>query len=150
VPAASWVLKIILPIYVAINLLILLMNNFSSLALLQIAADFLLIICFTWPLLYFSDKPTRFPQTFYALIGSDSVISFFAIPAVASLNANATNLSVFAMFGLMVWHWLVIGHIFRHALDKPIFFGLGLSLLYILISSQVMAVLFPVISTQAQ
>jgi hypothetical protein len=102
---------------------------------------------FCWPLLYFSAKPARFPQTLCALLGTDSVITACAIPAIASLIAEPTGLGYFAMLILMIWHWLVTGHIYRHALDKPLFFGLGLSLLYILLSSQVMAVLFPAVST---
>lgn len=148
VPAAPWLLRLILPVYVTVNLLILLLNSDWSTALQQIAVDFLLIAGFSWPLLHFAGKPARFRQTLCALLGTDTVISFFAIPAVASLNTQANELAFFAMLVLMVWHWLVTGHIFRHALDRPLFFGLGLALLYILISSQVMALLFPVVSTQ--
>ena len=148
VPATPWLLRLILPVYVTVNVLILLLNSDLSTALQQIAVDFLLITGFSWPLLYFAGKPARFRQTLCALLGTDTVISFFAIPAVASLNTQANELAFFAMLVLMVWHWLVTGHIFRHALDRPLFFGLGLALLYILISSQVMALLFPVVSTQ--
>ncbi|MDD1622414.1 MAG: hypothetical protein LUQ11_13135 [Methylococcaceae bacterium] len=141
-------LRLILPVYVIVNVLILLLNGDWSTSLLQIAVDFLLIAGFSWPLLHFAGKPARFRQTLCALLGTDTVISFFAIPAVASLNTQANELAFFAMLVLMVWHWLVTGHIFRHALDRPLFFGLGLALLYILISSQVMALLFPVVSSQ--
>ncbi len=148
VPASPWMLRLISPIYVAVNLLVLLLNSDLSTALLQIVVDVLLLAGFSWPLLYFAGKPSRFRQTFCTLLGTDALISFFAIPAVASLNSQANELAFFAMLVLMVWHWLVSGHIFRHALDRPLFFGLGLALLYILISSRVMALLFPVISTQ--
>lgn len=148
VPATPWLLRLVLPVYVVVNVLILLLNSDLLTALLQITVDFVLLVGFSWPLLRFAGKPTRFRQTLCALLGTDTVISFCAIPAVASLNSQATDLAFFAMLALMVWHWLVSGHIFRHALDRPLFFGLGLALLYILISSQVMALLFPVISTQ--
>ncbi|MGZ4957773.1 MAG: hypothetical protein ACXV7J_00860 [Methylomonas sp.] len=148
VPATPWMLRLLLPVYLIVNLLVLLLNSNLTAALLQIVVDFLLLAGFSWPLLYFAGKPARFRQTFCALLGTDTVISFCAIPAVASLNSQATDLAFFAMLALMIWHWMVTGHIFRHALDRPLFFGLGLSLLYILISSQVMALLFPVVSTQ--
>jgi hypothetical protein len=148
VPPSPWLLKLLLPAYVTVNVLVLLLNGDLSTALLQITVDFLLTVGFSWPLLHFAGKPARFRQTLCALIGTDTLISFFAIPAVASLSSQATDLAYIAMLVLMVWHWLVSGHIFRHALDKPLFFGLGLALLYILISSQVMALLFPVLSTQ--
>ncbi len=148
VPPSPWMLRLILPVYIAVNLLILQLNGEWPTAILQIVIDFLLLVGFSWPLLYFAGKPARFRQTLCALLGTDTVISFFAIPAVASLNSQTNDLAFFAMLALMGWHWLVSGHIFRHALDRPLFFGLGLALLYILISSQVMALLFPVISTQ--
>jgi hypothetical protein len=38
----------------------------------------------------------------------------------------------------------------KNALDRPLFFGLGLALLYIMLSSQVMATLFPEITSSPQ
>ena len=146
-PATSGLLKLLAPVYVIVNMLVLLFNYYWLTALLQVAVDFLLMLGFSWPLLYFSGKPARFPQTLCALLGTDSLITFCALPTVASLVAEPSGLAYSAMLILMVWHWLVCGHIFRHALDKPLFFGLGLSVLYILVSSQVMALLFPIVST---
>ena len=150
VPASSFVLKLLLPVYVLINYLILLLNGAVSTAVLQILADFTLIVLFCWPLLYFSGKTARFPQTLAAMIGTDIIISFFALPAIATLNVHANNLAYFSMLALVLWHWLVSGHIIRHALDRPLFFGLGLALLYIMLSSQVMAALFPEITSNPQ
>jgi len=142
VPASPMVLRLILPVYVAVNYLVLMLNGSTSTALLQIGADFAMMLGFVWPLLYFSGKPARFRQTFAAMIGTDSVISFVAIPAIASLGNQASPLAYFAMLALMVWHWAVSGHILRNALDRSWFFGLGLALLYIMLSSQVMMALF--------
>lgn len=149
VPASPWVLRLILPVYVAVNLLILLLNEDWSSAFAQVFVDFLLNVGFSWPLLYFAGKSGRFQQTLSALIGADIVINCIRIPAVASLNTEAADLAYIVMMVLMIWHLSVIGHIFRHALDKPIFFGLVLALLYLLISSQVMALLFSVVSNQS-
>lgn len=142
VPGSSTLLRLLIPIYVLVNYTILMLNGASS-AGLQIAMDFVMLAAFSWPLLYFAGKTARFPQTFGALLGTDIVISFFALPPIASLNAQPTDAAYLAMLALMIWHWLVSGHIFRHALDRPLFFGLGLALLYIMLSSQVMAALFP-------
>ncbi|QPK62481.1 hypothetical protein IVG45_16720 [Methylomonas sp. LL1] len=150
VPASPLILKLLLPMYVAINFLILLLNGALATALLQIVVDFSLIVLFCWPLLYFAGKTTRFRQTLGAMIGTDIVISFFALPAIATLNTHATDLAYFAMLALVLWHWLVSGHIIRHALDRSLFFGLGLALLYIMLSSQVMAALFPEITNTSQ
>lgn len=143
VPASSFVLKLLLPVYVAVNYLILLMNGALSTALLQILADFAMILLFCWPLLYVAGRSHRFPQTLAAMIGTDIVLSFLALPAIATLNTQANDLAYFSMLTLVLWRWLVTGHIMKHALDRSLFFALGLALLYIMLSSQVMAALFP-------
>lgn len=150
VPVSPIVLRLLLPVYVAINYLILLLNGAVSTAFLQILVDFALIVGFCWPLLYASGKIARFPQTLAAMLGTDIVISFFALPAIATLNTHANNLAYFSMLALVLWHWLVSGHIIKNALDRPLFFGLGLALLYIMLSSQVMAALFPEIISNPQ
>ncbi|MCQ8104193.1 hypothetical protein NP590_08760 [Methylomonas sp. SURF-2] len=150
VPASPLVLRLLLPVYVAINYLILFLNGTQATALLQIGVDFGLIVLFCWPLLYSSGKIARFPQTLAAMVGTSVVLSFFALPAIATLNANANDLAYFAMLALVLWHWLVSGHIMRHALDQSLFFGLGLALLYIMLSSQIMAALFPELTGSTQ
>ena len=147
VPASPWLLRLLLPAYAAINALLLMLNASGFSILLQILADFGLMAGFTWPLLYFAGKLPRFPQTLSALLGVDIVISFFSLPIAISLGTQLSDVAFLGMLVLMLWHWLVSGHIFRHALDRPLFFGLALAFLYILISSQVMAILFPIIST---
>ncbi len=144
VPSVGWLLPFVLLIYVAINVAIVLLNGDFLTALMQVALDFGLMIAFIWPLLFVSDKLARFRQTLTALLGVDAVINFFALPAVLSLNNEATDLGFFAMLLMMLWHWAVTGHILRYALDRPLFFSLGLAFLYLLISSQVMEALFPV------
>lgn len=150
VPVSPLVLRLLLPVYVLVNYLILFLNGAQETALLQIGADFGLIVLFCWPLLYASGKLARFPQTLAAMIGAGIIISFFALPAIATLNTHANDLAYFAMLVLVLWHWLVSGHIIRHALDRSLFFGLGLALLYIMLSSQVMAALFPEITSTPQ
>lgn len=143
VPASPLVLRFLLPVYVAISFLALMMNGTASTALLQIGVDLVMMAGFIWPMLYFADKSHRFAQTFNAMLGTDAVISFAALPALASLTSQPSELAYLFMMAMMVWHWLVNGHILREALDRSWFFGLGLGLLYIMLSSQVMAALFP-------
>lgn len=150
VPAANLILRLILPVYIGINYLILFLNGAQSSAILQIVVDLLMIGLFCWPLLFFAGKPARFPQTFAAMLGTDAVVSFFALPAIATLNSHANDLAYFTMLALVLWHWLITGHILKNALDKPLFFGLGLSLLYVMLSSQIMSALFPEITNVTQ
>lgn len=142
VPASPWLVRLLFVPYLLVNLLILLLDAGWLHALTQIAVETVLMVGFCYPLLYFAGKTARFPQTLAALLGTDSVISLCAIPAVASLGSQIGDVALIVMLGLMAWHWLVNGHIFRHALDRPFLFGLALAFLYILISTQVMSLLF--------
>ena len=87
-------------------------------------------------------------QTTCTLLGTDALISAFAMPIIASLSINTSNvLAFFAMLAVMIWHWLVTAHIFRHALNKPFSFALGIAFLYIFSAYQIMGVLFPPVSS---
>jgi hypothetical protein len=121
--------------YALVNLVLLQMSNAWSTAVMQLLLDCLLMVSFTWPLLYVSGHRARFPQTLIALLGADAVINFFALPALASLNQEPSELGVFAM--------LLIGHIYRHALERPLLFTLILAFLYLMLSSQIMEAVFP-------
>ena len=89
-------------------------------------------------------KLGRFYQVLSAVLGTDALISFFALPGMASMETGQGGLLVFlVMLGLIGWHWAVIGHIIRNALEQSLSFSLGLAFLYLLGSYQVMALLFP-------
>jgi hypothetical protein len=99
---------------------------------------------FVWIILYLARKLGRFYQVLSAVLGTDAMISFFALPGMASMETRQGGLLVFlVMLGLIGWHWAVIGHIIRNALEKSLSFSLGLAFLYLLGSYQVMALLFP-------
>lgn len=143
VPASRWLLRLLVLLYMAINFLIVKISTDTFNALLQVGVEVLLIITFAWALLAFAGKPERFRQTAMALLGSDAMISLFALPAIASLIGQGNALALVVVVAMMLWHWLVTGHILRHALSQPFIFALGVAFLYILASYQVMAFLFP-------
>lgn len=145
----SWILnRLLILIYILISFLLFLMSASVFKAGLQVCTDLFIIIIFTRLLLWWVHKPERYQQTLSALLGSDALISFIALPATASLlvPTASSTLSVFALLMiilLMLWHWVIIGHIFRHALSQTISFGLGISLLYMMSAYQIMGFLFP-------
>jgi hypothetical protein len=94
--------------------------------------------------LFLDRKLGRFYQVFSAVLGTDALISFFALPGIATIEIGQSGLWVFfVMLGLIGWHWAVTGHIINNALEKSLSFSLGLAFLYLLVSYQVMALLFP-------
>lgn len=143
--AQQWVVMA----YVLVNIVLLQMSSSWQTAVSQLGVDLLLMAGFTWPLLYFSGHLARFPQTLVALLGADAVINFCALPALFSLTQQPSEIGIFAMLLLMLWHWLVIGHIYRHALERPLLFTLALAFLYLMLSSQMMEALFPPLGSVA-
>jgi len=143
-PFSVWVWRLLVAGDVVVSFLMINIHTDRLNSLLQSVVSALLIVGFSWLMLYVDRKPERFYQTSGALLGTDALISFFALPAIASMAIGTGSLLVFAVtMVLMAWHWLVTGHIFRNALGQTWTFSLGLAFLYILGSYQVIALLFP-------
>lgn len=133
--------------YAAVSYLILQISANSLTALLQVATELIITISFVALLLSMVNKPYRFVQTVSTLLGTDALISAFAMPIIATLSLDSNNvLAFFTMLALMIWHWIITAHIIRHALDKSFSFALGITFLYLLIAFQIIGVLFPPVS----
>jgi len=143
IPASTWLFRFLISIYLATSFLLLMLSTDSFNALQQAFVEVLLILGFSWVILRISKRSARYQQTVCALMATDAIISFFAMPAMATLAIQGSGLAFLVIISLMIWHWLVSGHIFSDALDQPFTFGLGIAFLYILSSYQVMALLFP-------
>jgi hypothetical protein len=143
-PYSPWLLRIMIVIYAIINFLMIHISVGWLYALFIVAAGILIAVGFSWTMLYFGRKLGRFYQTACALLGTDALISLFAVPGIASMSIGHMTLLAFSvMIGLMIWHWAITSHIIRNALDQTLMFSLGLAFLYLLVSYQVMALLFP-------
>ena len=144
-PASDWLFRLLIIVCAVVDfsILILSFNVFS--ALLQTFVEIILILGLAWVILYVAKRQARYQQTVSALLATDALISFMAFPAIAVLLNDESGLISFVISLLIIWHWVVSGHIFSRALDQPFTFGLGVAFLYILMSMQVMAILFPVI-----
>jgi len=143
-PGSVWLLRLLLAGYIGIRALMLRIYFDWLDTLLQLMVEIFLLVGFVWIALYLVRKLGRFSQMLAALLGTDALISFFALPAIASMASGHGGIFAFSvMLGLIGWHWAVTGHIIRHALDKNLIFSLGLAFLYLLGSYQVMALLFP-------
>jgi len=144
------VLRLTMLGYAAVSYLILQMSADSLTALLQVATELIITISFVALLLSMVNKPYRFVQTTSTLLGTDALISAFAVPIIATLSLDSNNiLAFFTMLALMIWHWIITAHIIRHALDKPFSFALGITFLYLLIAFQIIGILFPSASPAA-
>ena len=143
VPVSKWLLRFLVIAYIAVSFVLSLMTVNTGDALLHATVEVTLIVAFSWGVLLIARRTARFLQTACALLATDAVISFFAIPAMATLAGQGAGLAFLVIILLMLWHWAVSGYIFSKALQQPVSFGLGVAFLYILTSYQVMALLFP-------
>jgi hypothetical protein len=149
VPFSKLLTQVTLLGYALVSFLMFFMSARWSKALLQVATDILVLVIFTAITLFIARKSSRYQQTLCALLGTDMLISLCAIPANASImspNGSLADLAVLTMIGLLLWHWAVIGHIFRHALSESFSFGFGIGFLYMIVAQVVMGLFFPELS----
>jgi len=143
-PYSVWLLRILILLDAGISFLLASMSAGWLRAFSQALVGVVLIIAFAWAMLAVARKLSRFSQTTCALLGTDALISFFAIPGTATVALGQYSVWIFlVMTALIIWHWTITGHIIRNALGQTLAFGLGLAFLYILAAYQVMGFLFP-------
>ena len=144
VPYSLALLWMLLLVNAVVSFLALYMTADFLQTLLQIVVSLLLLLAGSYVILAIGSKPGRFCQTASALLGADTFISFFALPALATLATGRGSAFVYLfLLAIMIWHWAVAGHIFRYALEKSLSVGLAVAFLYIAVAYQVMALLFP-------
>lgn len=148
-PASARFLGLTLLGYTLVDWLISRTSLPSSQALLVGLLDVLLLASFAQIALRIVAKPERFNQTLAAMAGTWLLLGLLALPMIQGLiAARAADTSVpllgFAYLGILVWSLLVLGHILRHALNLSMPFGVGIGLVYTLISYLIVDTLFPV------
>jgi hypothetical protein len=141
-PYSIDLLKLLAIVNLFFNFLLMNMSVNWFNALLKATIGVLLIGGFSWISLFFSGKLTRFCQTICALLGADVLLDIFALPTIATMAVNQGGLLVFlVMMSLIIWHWVITGHIMRNALEQSFSFSLGLAFLYLVVSYQVTALI---------
>lgn len=144
IPNSVWLLRLLIIIYILISFFTLFLSTDVINAILQVIVEISLLLGLTWIILWLAKKSERYQQTSCALIGTDALLSFIALPAIATMTLGQNSgLGLIAIIILMLWHWLVSGYIFGKALAQPFIFGLGVSFMYLLTSFQLITVLFP-------
>lgn len=144
VPASRLLLGLAVAIYLGVGVALLGIEGMSVESVLQALVELLILLGFVWANLTFVRLQGRFVQTATAMLGSDALISSFAIPLVAwmALSEGARGAYLLLLL-LMLWHLAVVAHILRHALSRPLGVGIGLAIVYVVASYQVMFALFP-------
>ena len=92
----------------------------------------------------------RFLQTYAAFAGTGAVLEAVALPLVALLESGepggapsaAGVVLTIPWLVLLVWSWVVSGHILRHALSVHLAAGIGISMAFFWLSALVIHQLF--------
>jgi hypothetical protein len=149
-PASRWLLGFSIICYATVSVLAMTLSyGFADgvrVALLELG----LLAVFVSMLLYLLNKPARIGQTLSALTGAGALLGLPALLLVivaAPESGTAQSVSV-AWLLLLIWNLLVTAHIMRHALSSSLAIGLGVSLLYTLVSTQFIMTSFPQLAGQ--
>ncbi len=142
-PASPMLLKWTLGAYFLVGLVLLGLETRWAEAVAQVLLEGAMLLAFVWVSLKSAGKMNRFLQTTIAMLGADALISSFAIPlvAVAMASPHAVVITLLLLM-LMLWHVGVVAHILRHALSQTLAIGLGLAIVYVVFTYQVMILLF--------
>jgi hypothetical protein len=147
-PASSWLLGFSILCYAVVSVLVMALSyGFADgvrVALLELG----LLATFVSMLLYLLNKPARIGQTLSALTGAGALLGLPALLLVLVVPEHEASPVSVAWLMLLVWNLLVTAHIMRHALSSSLAIGLGVALLYILISTQFVVTAFPQLAGQ--
>lgn len=147
-PAAPTFLVLVLAGYFLADVLISRLNFDLGAAVAVSVLDVLLLAAFVQLVLRIAAKPERFNQTLAALAGTGLLLGLVAYPLIRGLTLaqaageTASGLAL-AWLAVLVWSLLVLGHILRHALAVPLMTGVGIGVLYSLLSVMIVRAVFP-------
>ncbi len=86
----------------------------------------------------------RYLQVGTAILGIHAIVGF--LTTLISIIADYDkNLIVLLIMVVTIYTWLINGFIFKHALDKSMVFGLGVSFIYSMIAGSVMLIVLQIL-----
>lgn len=105
--------------------------------------DCLILVGLGYAALWIKNQPQRRSQTLAALVGTSVLLTALSWPLHGLIIAGGeegnvlSNLASLAIFVLAIWQIVVIGHILRHALEVSMPVGVGIALMYAVLSLKV-------------
>ncbi len=149
-PASPFLLGIALVAHVGLGTLVTALHYPFPTAFAVSVTATLLIGILAFVLLSARGLTERFFQTWAAFAGTGAVLEAVSLPLVVLLGTNepagaasaAGVLLAIAWLALLVWIWVVGGHILRHALSVRLTAGIGISMALFWFSTLVIHQLF--------
>ncbi len=147
-PAKPGFLGLVLAGYVLVDILISRINFTPGIAVAVSLLDALLLATFVQLVLRIRAKPERFNQTLAAMAGTGLLLGLLAVPVIQGLSAaqladQAASGLALLWLAILIWSLLILGHILRHALEVKLATGIGIGVLYSLLSVMIVRSLFP-------
>ncbi|HFE37844.1 MAG TPA: hypothetical protein ENK06_05420 [Gammaproteobacteria bacterium] len=106
-----------------------------------------LLVFLTNILLWVRKTPERYEQTMTALTISGAIIGIAAMPIMSMVGSlGGENIASIVWFILILWEAVVIGHIYRHAMEIAFMGGLGIAFIYMYLSFAVTLRLMKIIA----
>jgi len=144
-PSAAALRNLAIFSYITISIILSLITQqpFGT-ALLTAVTDSGLLILYVTIALRLTKHPARATQTLTALFGCGTLLSLLSVPPVLFYYASGqdpnslVSLSVLALF---IWNAMVMGHIFRYALNLPLLGGIVAAIFYMLLSVNLIGLL---------
>ena len=144
IPYSNFLFYLTFTVYLVFGILVLTLQAGDTSWVIQMTVQVFTVFAFVWGCLALYSRQPRFMQTMTAVLGSDALISFIALPLLFWIKVDPSMSALFlCLLGLMLWQLIVMGHILRRALDKPLLFGVGLAFLFLFLSFQLMGSLTP-------
>lgn len=149
VPVSEVLMRLTIALYLALGLVVGLLELALPLAIAQTVLELGLMIAITYALLRLRGLAQRFQQTVTALAGTGALVGVVALPVITWLlhahqqETDATIPSLLYL-ALLVWRVVVIGHILRHALAVQALVGNALAMGYLVVTIVALGWLFPV------
>ncbi len=143
-PADKGLFKYVLGLYFAVSTLLTSLSTNLFFAIIQALAELGLLMGFIWVVLWYSHKLARFEQTATAMLACGTLFTIASLPFFYWLETHVAESKIlsYTVMLLLVWNLVVVGHIIRHAISKPLSFGIGLSFLYVFFSTQILIFVF--------
>jgi len=150
IPAATFLLKLMLLVYFLTGLLATLLNfNFFTAIEISIIDIFLLILAAV-PLLKLQKLDNRILQTLTAIFGALGLFNLISLPfdiwynllLSGNYEQNLNQLPSLIMIFLSIWGLAILGHILHHALNINLILAAGISIFYMIFSIFLTSILF--------
>lgn len=145
-PASAFLFGLMVVINLIIGAASFLLDFNPVQSLLRTVADLVVSLLFVYLLLLAFNKAGRSLQTMIALLGVSAIMNILSFPLLMMLPDNRESIGSIAivLYVLFLWHVIIMGHIFQHALSVNLPTGLLIAFSYVLIAMSVFYSLFPV------